>query len=655
VTRLYLLVLLVTAVGLIPAAVSYARREPATPARWVPAGLRMGSLALLLLLLLNPGLPGEDPATRGADEIRHWVVAEVHPVLAARAGTAGEARSLGQVAWDSIRRRHASPDGSSFLPGTGALAVFGNGPEDLRRLDPGEVDPLHIDAPAPGAPASGPSTEAVARTLLRLAEAGADSLTLVTPLRGPLEPLEAVIQTLAALPVPVPVRVHRVGGDLRNAGVVALELPASISPGEALEGAVVVAGEGAEGPADPFSGDTAPGDSLRVDVRFGARVVFETRIPLPTPGERVRVPFRVPVPDPNAEPLPDAVPDRLPAPGDPRPDEADLLEVVASVELAGDAYGVDDVMRRQVRRGGATGGILLLSLRPDGEPRVLLPLLERATGLEGEGWIRAGPSRYVALGQGSEGLRLATPAQLAGEIPRARLLVVQGEGGDIPPDWIPALRAHPRRIFLASAGSSSEEGWGVDPVIPLSALSGFLSGVLPPGAVARLPALGWMADGGEMVVPEAALLEDRVALNLRNPGGDVRPGVVLAQASGIREARVPATGLWRWAGREGAAGSFYRSLWGGIAAWMLSPGDPPVPGAEGAQTLGTGAAAMDPSRVPAPSGELEAGVLPETVAGPRGEDLQPRERPLRTHPLPWLLLVGLLGTEWILRRRIGLR
>ena len=623
----------------------------------------MASLLLLLLLLLNPGLPGEDPATRGADEIRHWVVAEIHPVLAARGGTAGETRSLGQVAWDGIRARHASPDGSSFLPGTGAVAVFGNRPEDLRRLDSGELDPLHVEAPAPGAPSSGPSPEAVARTLLRLAEAGADSLTLVTPLRGPLEPLEAAIRALAALPVPVPVRVHRVGGDLRNAGVVALELPASVSPGEALEGAVVVAGEGAEGPADPVSGAVAPGDSLRVDVRLGARVVFETRIPLPPPGERVRVPFRVTVPDPTgdpmsdplADPLPDPLPDPRPAPGAARADEPDLLEVVASVELAGDAYEIDDVMRRQVRRGGATGGILLLSLRPDGELRVLLPLLERATGLEGEGWIRAGPSRYVALGQGSEGLRLATPAQLAGEIPHARLLVVQGEGGDIPPDWIPALRAHPRRIFLASAGSSGEGGWGVDPVIPLSALSGFLSGVLAPGAAARLPPLGWVADGGEVVVPEAALREDRVALNLRNARGDVRPGVVLGQASGIREARVPATGLWRWAGREGAAGSFYRSLWGGIAAWMLSPGEPLAPGAEGAQTLGSGAAAMDPSRVPAPPGELEAGVMPETVAGSRGEDVQPRERPLRTHPLPWLLLVGLLGTEWILRRRIGLR
>jgi len=619
----------------------------------------MASLVLLLLLLLNPGLPGEDPATRGADEIRHWVVAEIHPVLAARAGSVGETRSLGQVAWDGIRTRHASPDGSSFLPGTGAVAVFGNGPEDLRRLDPGDVDPLHVDAPALGGPWSGPSPEALARTLLRLAEAGADSLTLVTPLRGPLEPLEAAIRTLAALPVPVPVRVHRVGGDLRNAGVVALELPASVSPGEALEGAVVVAGEGAQGRADPVSGAVTPGDSLRVAVRLGARVVFETRVPLPAPGERVRVPFRVTVPepmvDPMTEPLPVPLPEPLPAPGAARPVETDLLEVVASVELAGDAYEVDDVMRRQVRRGGATGGILLLSLRPDGEPRVLLPLLERATGLEGEGWIRAGPSRYVALGQGSEGLRLATPAQLAVEIPRARLLVVQGEGGDIPPDWIPALRAHPRRIFLASAGSSSEEGWGVDPVIPLSALSGFLSGVLPPGAAARLPPLGWVADGGEVVVPEAALLEDRVALNLRNPGGDVRPGVVLGQASGIREARVPATGLWRWAGREGAAGSFYRSLWGGIAAWMLSPGEPPAPGAEGTRTPGTHAAAMDASRVPAPPGELEAGVMPETVAGSRGEDVQPRERPLRTHPLPWLLLVGLLGTEWILRRRIGLR
>ena len=649
-TRLLLLVLLVTAVGFIPAAVSYARREPEIRARWIPAALRLGSLALLLLLLVNPGLPGEDPAARGRDEVRHWVVVEVHPVLGARSGSGETDRSLGQVAWDGIRARHASSDASSFLPGTGAVAVFGDGPEELRRLDVGARDPLRLDASTPGAPPEGPSAEAVARVLLRLAEAGADSLTLVTPLRGPLEPLEAAIQTLAALSAPVPVRVYPVGTDLRNAGVAALELPSSVPPGEPLEGAVVVAGEhgrrpGDAGPGEPVSGGAVPDDSLRVEVQLGTRMVFEARIPLPAPGERVRVPFRVP-----AEDLaPGSVPD--PAP----PGGADLLEVVASVELAGDAYGVDDQMRRQVRRGGATGGILLLSLRPDGEPRVLLPLLERATGLEGEGWIRAGPTRFVALGQGSEGLRLATSAELAEEIPRARLLVVQGEGGDVPPDWVPALRAHPRRILLASSGSAGEEGWGVDPVIPLSPLSGFLAGVLAPGASARLPPLGWMADGGAATIPDAAPMEDRVALQLRKPGGDVRPGVVLGQAPGIQEARVGATGLWRWAGREGTGGSFYRSLWGGIAAWVLSPGDPVAGGAGGTVTAGTGAAARAPSRVPAPPGELGAGPMQETVAGPRGDDHQPRERPLRTHPLPWLLLAGLLATEWILRRRIGLR
>jgi hypothetical protein len=642
VTRFLLLVLVVTAVGFFPAAVSYARREPEVRARWWPAGLRLASLGLLLLLLVNPGLPGEDPVTRTAGEIRHWVVVEVHPVMVARSSEA--AASLGEVTWEDIRARYGSADGTSFPPGTGTLAVFGDGPERLRRLDAGDVDPLRPGSPTPRPPpgeplppdpgeaGTGPSPEALARVLLRLAEAGADSITLVSPLRGPLEPLEEAIRELASLPVPVPVRLHRTADNLRNAGVVDLEVPASLRPGDPLEGAVVLSGEGGVG----------PGDSVRVEVRVGERAAFEAWVPLPEVGDRVRVPFRVTVPGPEGW------------------DATEFVDVIATVALPGDAYGLDDEMRRRIRRGEPAGGILLLSVRPDGEPRSLLPLLERATGLEGEGWILAGPSRFVALGQGGEGLRLATAGDLVHEIPRARLLVVQGDAEDLPPDWIPALRAHPRRILLASSGSAGRGEWSVDPAVPLSPLSGHLSGVLPPGAAARLPPLGLPVQGWMAAIPEATAMDSRVALQLRDPGGQLRPGVVLGEASGVREARVPATGLWRWAGREGAGGSFYRSLWGGVAAWILSPdvrASPGLPGSPGgplAPVVGEGGEPGAMSRVPAPPGELADREGEEEAAAPR-EEGPFRARPLRTHPLPWLLLVGLLGAEWILRRRMGLR
>lgn len=41
--------------------------------------------------------------------------------------------------------------------------------------------------------------------------------------------------------------------------------------------------------------------------------------------------------------------------------------------------------------------------------------------------------------------------------------------------------------------------------------------------------------------------------------------------------------------------------------------------------------------------------------GRMGSRRPPRERPLRTHPLPWILALTLLSLEWIGRRRAGLR
>jgi len=611
VTRVLLLVLLVTAAGFIPAAVSYARREPSLAGRGVPAGLRFASLAVMLLLLVNPAIPGTDPVLGPTGTVGHWIVMEEHPVLGARAadgeGTVGD--SLRAV----IRAR---VEGAEPPGGVALLEVAAPGPEGALE---GALEGLRA--------------EALAGTVLRLAEAGADSLEVYTPLRGPLEPLEAAIRTLSELPRPVPVRVHPVATGLRNAGVAALELPDALPPDEALEGAVVVGGEVAG----------AEGDSVRVRVRVGeaGALALDRWIRLPAPGERTRIPF-------SAE---------LPGTAD--------LEVVAEVELAGDAFAADDRMRRVLSRDPVAGGILLLSLVPDGEPRVLLPLLERATGLEGRGWLRVGEDRFVALGGPGEPLRVAAARDLGVEIPRARLVVIQGAGGTrgmeaLPSAWAAAMEAHPRRVLLAggtpdealdgagpgvAGGAAAGAGWSVDPDLPASPLSGYLSGILEPGSARRLPPLGRPAAAG---TPDPASPGGAVALRVREPGGATLPAVILSERGVGREARVLVAGLWRWGLREGEGERFYRGLWGGLAAWVL---EPPASGARPGD-LDTG---MPGSMLPSPPGELEGVAGTGAEAGPRAGRRGEPERPLRTHPLPWLLLVGLLSAEWLLRRRIGLR
>jgi len=602
VTRVLLLVLLVTAAGFIPAAVSYARREPPMAGRGVPAGLRLASLALMLLLLVNPAIPGADPVLAPVGAVGHWIVVEQHPVLGARA-----ADSEGTVG-DSLRTVIRSRVDDAEPPGSVAL----------------------VEVAEAGA---------LAGTLLRLAEAGADSLEVHTSLRGPLEPLEAAIRTLAALPRPVPVRVHPVATGLRNAGIAAVELPDALPPDEALEGTVVVGGEGAG----------AAGDSARVRVRVGeaGTLALDRWVRLPAAGERTRIPFTADLPG-----------------------TADL-EVVAEIDLAGDAYAADDRLRRVVSRDPGAGGILLLSLVPDGEPRVLLPLLERATGLEGRGWLRVGEDRFVALGGPGEPLRVALAGDLGREIPRARLVVIQGAGGTggvrpLPPAWAAALEAHPRRVLLVGAtvddapgadgepagrpaGPAAGTGWSVDPDLPASPMSGYLSGILGPGSALRLPPLGRPAPA---VTPGASSPAGVVALRVREPGGSTLPAVILSEGAAGREVRVLIPGLWRWALREGEGERFYRGLWGGLAAWVLAPpetGDTPdtVPGAPDPAAPG--------SLLPAPPGELEGVAGTGADAGSRAGRPGDPQRPLRSHPLPWLLLVGLLSTEWLLRRRIGLR
>jgi hypothetical protein len=94
--------------------------------------------------------------------------------------------------------------------------------------------------------------------------------------------------------------------------------------------------------------------------------------------------------------------------------------------------------------------------------------------------------------------------------------------------------------------------------------------------------------------------------------------------SGRLETPALPPGRYAWRGRVGVDG---REVSGGfdVEAWTPELLHPRASGLER-------------------SADEAAGARPEAAG-----------RRLRTHPLPWLLILGLLSAEWIFRRRRGLR
>jgi hypothetical protein len=646
--------------------------------------LRVGAVLLVLLLLVDPRIPGDDPAESGPPAPTQRVLVDPDPALAADDGEG--------LLLDRFLER------ASTLHSGGGV---------LHRLTGSEgvvVDPATLEAMGPAEVSGG-----IDEVLLQMAEGGADSLLLLSTLRVDPAPLLEVLERL-----PLPLRVERVGGPVRNAALVALELPDRVPADEPVEARVRIRGE-----------ETAPGDSIGLRIEAGPfrsgmaedaepRIVYEARHPAPPSGEEITLSVVLPPPS----------------------DGAPLLRYEARVVLDGDGFAPDDARVRVVEVGEAGPGIVVLSLRPDWEPRTLLPVLERSTGLEGEGWLQVGPDRYLGLRGGDDPVDHRSPGEVAPRIEGAELLVVHGVGGaEAPEDPLrlpagleAAVRGHPRVIHLpAGPAGAALAGVPVEgpqagalsphPDPPPSPVASYLAGI-PLGGLPPLDAL--LRPVGETPGIEA--------LHLRGGAGEVHPGMLLLEGERGRSALALGSGFWRWGIREGDPRRAYANLWGGVSGWLLgSPGpaagvgvhpvDRVFPRGEPVQWSAMGfegrslevelRRAEDPEgpalqleevevsdegrfRTPVlPPGSYHYRVLdPDEGTDPQAEGLFEVERfqgallrlpldpdvladgaratppdpdgardegrRLRTHPLPWFLLLGLLCLEWVGRRRRGL-
>lgn len=666
------LYILAAVAGLAMVAHLYGRRELPGRGRKLLAGLRWGVLAILLLLLFDP----EIPATSLSGERERVQVLVDGSLSMTRPLRAGETTSRWDAAVDEARRA-AGRNGEVLVFGDGASAVA--------------VDSLASFVP-------GATRSRLAPALRAAAEAGARRVVVVTD--GGIDDLPEVDRILPLLGVKLDVRT--IGADADgNRALVEVDAPVWAEAGKPFE---VRVGVGALGPVE---------DSARVLLRQGDRVVAEGVVETPEPGRQSAVVLSV---TPEAPGEGDVVRYELALePSDAVPDDdrrtiyihvADIPAGIAVVSFRPDweprflqpvlaqALGLPVRGYLQVQQGKY---VRLAAGEDTGRPveeAEVRRAVERAEivvlhGVDGNTpeWARAAArqaSRTLVFPAGGDvpGFPMAVPAPIQGDWVAARNIPVSPvaellaglEVDRLPPlaaarpvelpegAWTPLLvergagRVAPvavgveregrrsvvaladgfwrwafrdgaprqayRRLWSAVGGWLLEGGRATDatPLRPVSR-------VVPRGGPVR-----WVA-GGQTTssTDSAAAAPDSVVLRVTDAAGSMVVDTVLGASAGDTLA-LPALppGSYRYEVYRAQADTAQMPAGGEFTVESYSP---------------------EFLRAPVEIAELEAAAAESaTTLGGSGAT-----RPLHTTPWPYLAVVLLVSSEWIFRRRWGLR
>ena len=514
----------------------------------------------------------------------------------------------------------------------------------------------------------------LAPALVAAAEGGAREIRILSDMRFS----DAVAIRSAVAELPVRVTFESFGGAVENAGIGRFLVPDVLQP----DGIPVAE-------LEVFGGTF--GDSINVAVFEEDQQVATVTVPAPSAGYRAAVTVDLPAAT-----------------------EGGRVRYTAAIQGPADAFSDDQAGVSYANIGHEAGALVLLSLRPDWEPRYLLPVLAEVTGLPAAGYLRAGPDRYVRLGSASDRGAPADSASVQRAATDAAILVVHGLQGDADP-WVAALLRSPgRRLVLPADAEGAglaglpavelrEGEWYASPDIPTSPIAGALAGV----------SLGGLPPLSDVLVPEVGMREPPLQLQLRGAGSPQSAFQLIERPEG-RVAIALASGTWRWAMRENGREP-YRRLWSGLAGWLLSdqrvaaaearPRDWVIGRGEPVEWSLPGDTTTSQIRVlrgdsvvvdttvasgsPLSTGVLAPDVYTYEVTGPSGDTLaagrfdvslatsemlpapvEPEPsvlsasalggdvglgRPLRTTPWPYLLVITLLCGEWVVRRRSGLR
>lgn len=209
-----------------------------------------------------------------------------------------------------------------------------------------------------------------------------------------------------------------------------------------------------------------------------------------------------------------------------------------------------------------------ISLRPDWEPSFLLPNLDRITDAPARAYLRL-DGGFVSVG---DDFRAIPRAEVVREANEAPLLVLHGYGADVPA-WARRLARDARRLLVLPAGddrgfelpgwdvrvgSAAAGEWYVAEQMPSSPLALELGGI----STDRLPPLRRVRGIDGDVAWGALVLQ-------RSRRGTGVPAVAVGHSGDRRWAVAAAEGYWRWAFRSEDGRGLYRSLWTGLAGWLI--------------------------------------------------------------------------------------
>ena len=337
---------------------------------------------------------------------------------------------------------------------------------------------------------------------------------------------------------------------------------------------------------------------------------------------------------------------------------------------------------------------VFLSTSPDFDARYALAVLRGALGIPTRGFFRVAPGEWRLEGA----LTPISEADVRQALRDAPVAILHGDTAAFGPPR--TVTAGPLALIAPAAASEGEWYPSSAPTSPLGpALSGVVWDSLPPVAVSATP-------------PEGSW----EGVEARRARGDERRALIVGSDQPRRVVIVAASGFWRWRFRGGVSSDAFTALWGSIFDWLaaeradtraavpdervLRAGEPirwrrgsPADSVVSVtlrrrETRGEGSGRVDSMTVRFGSNAnvvetpgLAAGIYDVTVRGgtallavnpsrewlPRAPrvnsgaakssgalsaDTAPR---LRSMGWPYALAIVLLCTEWILRRRRGMR
>ncbi|MEO7038692.1 MAG: hypothetical protein ABI186_01525 [Candidatus Elarobacter sp.] len=361
------------------------------------------------------------------------------------------------------------------------------------------------------------------------------------------------------------------------------------------------------------------------------------------------------------------------------------VALAAVITAAGDVEHHNDTLATAVQVAPAAGAVLA-STAPDFDARFLIPVLRGAVSLPTRAYYRVAPGMWRQDGS----LAAVTEQSVRAALAEAPLAIIHGDTA-----LFGAPRAVTKGALLLYAPPADTVGEWYPLAAPASPITSVLSGI-PWDSLAPLSVSPGVHGEWTGLLTAPARSADRRA-------------AIAGNESGRRVVIVGASGLWRWAFRGGVSGDAYATLWGGIFDWLTAerpdpraalPADAIVRAGDRIRwRRGTGGDSLvrlemhrrGDARVDtlslhfagpgalAESAPLDAGIYETRVSGGTSllvvnasRELLPRKANVRTGAVGgaapfgdqpklrdyhwiFLLLLGALCAEWLLRRNMGLR